>query len=100
MVQRVGGSRRKSRHKFKKHVKRKGKISLSEYFKELKTGQKVILKAEPAYQKGLYHSRFHGKTGKVTGKKGNCYYVEIKDKKLIIHPIHLKALWGKKTKWT
>ncbi len=96
MVQRIGGPRRKTRHKFKKPARKKGKISLTEYLKELKQGQKVILKAEPAYQKSMYHGRFHGKHGKVVGKKGNCYYVEIDDKgktkKLIVHPIHLKTM--------
>lgn len=96
MVQRVGGTRRKTRHKFKKPIRKKGKISLTQYFKELKIGQKVILKAEPAYQKSLYHGRFHGKVGKVLSKKGNCYYVQINDKgklkKLIIHPVHLKTM--------
>lgn len=95
MVQRIGGSRRKSRNKLKKDRRNKGKISLTEYFKELKIGDKVVLKAEPSYQKGMYHIRFHGKVGKVVGKKGNCYFVEINDngktKKLVIHPIHLKA---------
>ena len=94
MVQRKGGSRRKSKHKLKKHIRKKGKISLTEYLKELKQGQKVVLKAEPGYQKGIYHTRFHGKTGQVVGKKGNCYYVQINDKgkqkKLIVHPVHLK----------
>ncbi len=96
MVQRIGGPRRKTRHKLKKPTRRKGKISLTEFFKELKIGQKVILKAEPAYQKSLYHGRFHGNVGEIVGKKGKCYYVKINDKgklkKLIVHPIHLKVV--------
>ena len=93
-MQRVGGSRRKTRHKLKKNIRTKGKISLKEYFKNLKEGDKVTLKAEPAIQKGMYFPRFHGKTGKVIKKQGSNYYVEIKDgnkKKLVlVHPAHLK----------
>lgn len=94
MVTRVGGSRRKTRKKFKKNKNQKGKIKISEFFKEFEKGDKVILDAEPSYQKGMYHGKFHGKSGKITGKQGDCYKVEIKDgnktKTIITHPIHLK----------
>ena len=72
----------------------KGKLSLSRYFQTFEDGQRVLLKAEPSIQKGLYFLRFHGKTGTITGKKGRCYEVSIKDfdktKKLIVHPVHLR----------
>jgi len=96
MAKRVGGNRRKTRKIFKKHYKDKGKISLSKYFKEYKTGDKVILKAEPAVQKGIYFPRYHGKLGVVKGKKGFCYEILIKDKNkqknIIVNPVHLKAI--------
>lgn len=70
-------------------------MSLREFFKGFKEGDRVVLKAEPAYQGGLYASRFHGRFGVVAGKQGRCYYVNIMDgnmkKKLLVHPIHLKA---------
>lgn len=94
MVQRIGGSRRKTRSKLKKNVSLRGKISLKRYFQSFKEGDKVSLKAEPAIQKGMYFPRFHGKTGTVKGKKGKCYEVLIddkgKEKTIIIHPIHLQ----------
>ncbi|MFP4111856.1 MAG: 50S ribosomal protein L21e [Candidatus Woesearchaeota archaeon] len=96
MVQRIGGSRRKSRSIMKKPLKEKGKISITKYFKEFKDGDKVLLKAEPSVQKGLFHLRFHGKVGIVQNKKGTCYEVEIKDlnkkKTVIVHPSHLRKL--------
>jgi large subunit ribosomal protein L21e len=50
--------------------------------------------AEPAYQKGMYYPRFHGKSGIVSGMRGDCYEIVIKDsakqKTLVVHPIHLK----------
>lgn len=94
MVKRTGKSRRKTRDIFKKRVKEKGKISLTKYFQDFKVGDKVILKAEPAYQRGIYFQRYHGVNGIVKGKRGSCCIVEINNlgklKSLIIHPVHLK----------
>ncbi len=94
MVTRLAGSRKRSRKKMKKSFRTRGKISLTKYFQEFKKGDSVSLKAEPAYQKGLYNLRFHNKVGVVSGKKGKCYEVMIKDggklKKLIVHPVHLR----------
>tara|TARA_Y100000034_G_C6832165_1_gene375721 strand:- start:365 stop:667 length:303 start_codon:yes stop_codon:yes gene_type:complete len=94
MVQRIGRFRRKTRSKLKKSVKTRGKIRISDYLQSFKTNTKVLLKAEPAIQKGMYFPRFHGKIGTIKGKQGTCYKVEIKDFKkpkiVLIHPIHLK----------
>ncbi len=66
MTQRIGGFRRKTRHKLRKNVR----------------------------QKGMYLPRFHGRIGVVKGQRGKCYEVAIKDgskeKILIVHPVHLK----------
>tara|TARA_Y100000034_G_C6776377_1_gene346689 strand:- start:515 stop:817 length:303 start_codon:yes stop_codon:yes gene_type:complete len=94
MVQRTGSSRRKTRSKLKKSVKTKGKISIRKYLQSFKEGEKVILKAEPAVQDGMYFPRFHGRVAIVEKKQGNCYRLKFKDggkdKKLIVHPIHLQ----------
>ncbi|MBS3174531.1 50S ribosomal protein L21e [Candidatus Woesearchaeota archaeon] len=96
MVKRIGGFRRKTRHKLAKNYREKGKLSLVKYFQQFKTGDKVCLVAEPSKHNGMYHPRFHGRVGTVDGKKGNCYEVQIRDgnmrKSLIVHPIHLKRL--------
>ncbi|MBT3866136.1 50S ribosomal protein L21e [Candidatus Woesearchaeota archaeon] len=96
MATRVGGFRRKTRSKLRKSPKEKGKISIRKYFQELKAGNKVCFKAEPAVQKGMYFPRFHGKTGEVIEKNGSCYKVKFKDgnkqKIIIAHPVHLKKL--------
>ncbi len=96
MAKRIGGNRRKTRQIYKKHYKKKGKISLTNYFKEYQIGDKVILKAEPAIQKGIYFPRYHGKPGIVKEKKGKCYNVIIKagdkEKNILVHPIHLKII--------
>ena len=94
MVQRIGGTRRKTRHKLKKSRKLKGKLSLRKYLEEYKPGDKVILKADPTAKKGLFHPRFVGRTAVVSKKKGSCYEVVIKDfkkeKKIMTHPVHMK----------
>lgn len=94
MAQRTGGLRRKTRHKLRKHLRAKGKISIRNYFQAFKQGDKVVFKAEPAVQKAMYARRFHGRTGTVSKKRGACYEVKIKDgrkeKTMIIHPVHLR----------
>ena len=94
-MNRIGGPKRKSRHKLKKRRREKGKISVSRFMQTFKTGQKVHLIFEPAYPKGQYHLRFKGKTGIVKKSRGKCYEILIndkgKDKTLLIHPVHLKA---------
>lgn len=96
MVKRIGGTRRKSRHKLLKESSEKGKISLRRYFQKLIVGDRVRLSIEPAIQKGDYHLRFHNHSGVIEGMKGRCYIVRIKDfnkeKILILHPVHLKKV--------
>jgi large subunit ribosomal protein L21e len=94
MVTRGGTTQRKTRHKLTVHYRNRGKIPLSSYFQKLEKGDKVGLKITPQVQKGRFFPRFHGMTGTITGRKGFCYAVAIKDgnkaKTLYVHPIHLK----------
>ncbi|MEA3514201.1 MAG: 50S ribosomal protein L21e [Nanoarchaeota archaeon] len=96
MVKRIGSLRHKTRHKFKKNIRQKGKLSLSRYFQVFNEGDKVCLTVEPSVQNGIYCPRFVGKSGLVMKKNGTCYEVAIKDhnkaKTLIVHPVHLKRL--------
>lgn len=93
-MKRVGGFRRRTRHKYQKTLRQKGKVSMQKYFQEFKEGDKVMLSAEPAVQKGMYFRRFHSRVGVVKGRQGRCYAVRIKDqdseKTVIVHPVHLK----------
>lgn len=92
-MKRVGGNRRKSRYKMKKSVSEKGKLHISRFMQKYEEGDKVLLKAYPSYQKGLFCLRFHGKVGEIKTKQGDCYGVAIKDgnkaKVCIVHPVHL-----------
>ena len=96
-MNRKGGPRRKSRQKMSKKPGERGKLRIKAILQSFKEGDKVQLVADPSYQKGLFHLRFYGTKGIVKSKKGNSYYVDIKDgnkeKSLIVHPVHLKKLW-------
>ncbi len=96
MAKRIGGNRRKTRQKLRKRVKEKGKISLNRFLQKLKEGDRVVLKAEPAVQKGMYFRRFHGRQGVIKKSIGRCYHVAIKDqnkeKIVLVHPVHLKKV--------
>ena len=96
MAKRVGGFRRKTRNKLRRNIRQRGRIDIKRYLQSFFVNEKVNLSADSSYQDGMYYPRFHGKTGIVTGKQGDCYKVSIKDgdklKKLIVHPVHLKRV--------
>jgi len=78
-----------------KNVRQRGKIQLSEYFKELKIGDNVAIINEASIPSS-FPQRVVGRTAKIVGTRGNSKIVEIMDgnlrKQFIIHPIHLKKL--------
>lgn len=78
----------------KKKLRARGKLKFSEYFKELNEGDKVSVVRELS-QKAGFPKTIQGRTGTIEGKRGNAYLVNIrigKEKKFLIHPIHLKKL--------
>jgi len=78
-----------------KREREKGKLKLSEYFKELKEGDRVAVIKNLSVPFN-FPSRIHGKTGTVIGKKGRAFIVQLKDgnknKKFILQASHLKKL--------
>ena len=96
MVKRVGGARKRTRRTFSKAPRKQGKVSISSYFQEFKKGDKVCLQFESSVPTGRYFHRFHGNTGEIGKKQGDCYEVIIRvsknHKPLFIHPVHLKRL--------
>jgi large subunit ribosomal protein L21e len=83
----------------RKKMRERGKIRLSEYFKELKTGDKVALKREKSVMGVGFHERMQGRTGTIAGKRGRSYIVKVKDinkeKTYILPSIHLKRIENK-----
>ena len=94
MAKRMSTFRRKTRFKLQKAKSKRGKISFRSYLSEYNAVERVILKTEPAIQEGFFHPKYQGRVGLVGKKQGSCYEVTIndfgKEKKLIIHPVHLK----------
>jgi len=92
-MKRIGGARRKSRHKMKLSVSEKGKLPLRRYLQNFEEGDKVVLKAYPGEQKGIFCLRFHGRVGEIKGKQGFCYKVSVRDgnkiKMCVVNPVHL-----------
>lgn len=93
-MQRTGGYRRKTRSKLRKNIREKGKVAIRRFFQSFAEGDRVSFVAEPGVQRGMYHPRFHGKSGIIAKKQGTNYHVKIKDgnkeKSILVHPIHLK----------
>lgn len=94
MGARSHGPRRKTRKKLTKPVRLKGKISIARSVQEFKPGDRVIIKPEPAVQKGMPFKRFFGRLGVIREQRGKAYVIELKDgnliKDIISLPIHLR----------
>jgi len=78
----------------RKKVREKGKIKFSRYFQKLDKGDRVCVVRELSLKAGFPKS-LQGRTGVVEEKRGNCFIVKFsfgKNKKFIIHPVHLKKL--------
>ena len=78
-----------------KKIRQRGKIKLSNYFKEYNEGDTVCVVKEQSVSSS-YPSRIIGKTGRVIATRGTFKIVELNDgnkvKQFIIHPIHLKKI--------
>lgn len=79
----------------RKQAKQKGKIRLSEYFKNLKDGERVAVVRELSQNPKFPH-QLQGRTGVVAGKRGRSYVIKMMDfnqeKTHIIAGIHLKKI--------
>jgi len=78
----------------RKQIRERGKIKFSRYFQKLEKGDKVAVVRDVSFKTG-FPKAIQGRTGTVEEKRGNCCIVKInigKDKRFIIHPIHLKKL--------
>lgn len=87
------GKRAKTRRLIKGKKRLKG---LSQEFLDLKENTGVQIVIDGSTHSGMPFKRFHGRTGKIIGKKGKCYEVRVKDgnleKTVLAHPNHLKVI--------
>jgi large subunit ribosomal protein L21e len=89
------GVRKKTRDKLSKSVRARGISPVVRAIQEFQNGDGVHINIDPSRHKGAPHARFQGRTGKVTGKRGRAFILEVKDgdayKSIIALPEHLVA---------
>lgn len=87
------GKRRKTRKKLKKDPRERGKVYSQRVVQNYPEGTSATIKISPDTPEGQPHSKFHGKTGVITGKQGDSYVIRVSDgnkkKKIITRPEHL-----------
>ncbi|MGC9778765.1 MAG: 50S ribosomal protein L21e [Candidatus Heimdallarchaeota archaeon] len=87
------GYRHSTRRLFKKSSRDRGMQSLGRLLTKHKVGDQVVIKIDPAIQKGMPHRRYHGKFGVVSEVRGRAYVVKIKagnkTKSIIARPEHV-----------
>ena len=78
-----------------KNVRLKGKLRLSEYFKDVPLGSRVSLVLEKSESSSVPF-RMQGRSGRVVGSRGSHKIVQVndgaKEKLFVVHPVHLKVL--------
>jgi large subunit ribosomal protein L21e len=88
------GYRRRTRG-LKVEGRDKGKVNIKKYMRDFSENDRVAINIDPTYQ-NIPHPRFQGRSGKVVGKQGRAYFIEIFDgsmeKKILVNPEHLNAL--------
>jgi large subunit ribosomal protein L21e len=86
------GFRSGTRRKFTRE--KRSKFTVERFMKELKTGQKVVIRQDSSCQGGMPHRRYLGKIGTVEGKRGRAYVVGVRignmKKQVLSKPEHLK----------
>lgn len=94
MTKKSRGFRKKTRKKLRQ--KPGYRPMITKFLQEFKRNQRVIILQEPSSHKGMPHSRFKGKVGRIVGNRGGSYIIEILDsgkiKKIISRPEHIKAV--------
>ena len=93
-MQRSRGFKSRSRKKLTKRVRPGRANVITRRIQQFENDDLVHIIIDPSIQKGQPHSRFHGKTARVVGRKGKAYILALKDgnkaKELIVTPEHLK----------
>jgi large subunit ribosomal protein L21e len=92
------GYRARTRKLLKKKPRERGKIKISRLLRDYDPGNSVVIKIDPSVQKGMPHRRYHGKVGKIVGKRGRSYIVSVTQgeavKEIIVRPEHLEPYGG------
>ncbi|RZN57409.1 MAG: 50S ribosomal protein L21e [Candidatus Methanomethylicota archaeon] len=89
------GYRNRTRKLLRKGIREKWN-PITRILREYKEGEKVVIKIDPSFVKGMPHRRFHGKTGIIMGKRGRAYVIKVLmgdyEKTIIARPEHIVPL--------
>ncbi|MFH1444930.1 MAG: 50S ribosomal protein L21e [Nanoarchaeota archaeon] len=89
------GSRTGTRSKLRQ-IKR-AKFKSETFLKEFKKDDIVVIKIEPSSHKGMPFPKMNGKIGKIVGKRGNSYIINVligkTQKSVIAKPEHIKPIY-------
>lgn len=92
------GYRNRTRKLLRKRVRERSN-PITRILMDYKVGDRVVIKIDPSFVKGMPHRRFHGKTGIIMGKRGRAYVVKVLmggfEKTVITRPEHIVPLEGK-----
>ncbi|MBS3078664.1 50S ribosomal protein L21e [Candidatus Pacearchaeota archaeon] len=79
----------------RKQLRTRGKLKLSHYFQEFKTGDRVAVIMELGVNP-KFPKQIQGRSGVIKNKRGSSYVITMndlnKEKQYIIHPVHLRRL--------
>lgn len=93
-MKRSRGFKSKSRKKMTKTDRPGRSNPISKKLQTFEKDDIVHIIIDPSIHRGQPHPRFHGKTAKVIGTKGQAYLLGLNDgnkyKELIVRPDHLK----------
>ncbi len=90
------GKKANTRKLLTKKKSEKSKNLVSKMLQKFEEGESVFIDLEPSVESGMPFRRFNGLQGKVVGKQGRCYLVEVKCgnkiKTVLAGPAHMKRL--------
>jgi large subunit ribosomal protein L21e len=94
MVKKSRGFRSGTRHKLMQAPSKR--CPITKYLQTFEKGDNVIIYHEPSSHKGMPFPMYKGRTGIVSGMRGNAYLIQLKDggmtKMIISRPEHLRKL--------
>ena len=74
----------------------RGRLNITRIMYEYTIGDSVAIVLDGGQQGGMPHRRFQGRTGKITGKQGVAWVIDVKDgnmmKTVVARPEHLKPV--------
>ena len=95
-MKRSKGQRQGTRQILRRCKSERGRLNIARVMHEYEVGDRVAVVLDGGQQKGMPHRRFNGRSGRISGKQGRAWVVEVKDgnmkKTVVARPEHLRHL--------